>query len=884
MLHTAFKQKDKKIPELLAPAGSPEAFRAAISAGADAVYLSGKQFGARMYARNFTGDEIEKSVAYAHVRGARVYVTVNTLVHDRELAGVGEYLVWLYSTGVDAVLVQDIGVAALAASIVPGLPLHASTQMTIHNAEGVRWAKDHGFSRVVLARELSLEETEEIARDTEGTGVGLEIFAHGALCYSYSGQCLLSSLIGGRSGNRGMCAQPCRKPYALVSGTPDRYGRPVSLRELPVAGRYLLSPKDLCTYPGLKRIVRSNVISLKIEGRMRSPEYVAIVVSAYRRALDALAQGDFKPDESDERDLTLAFNRGFTTGYLFGQRHSSLMGREQPDNRGLLVGTVTGYNTRTREVTVQKTIDIGLSAGDGVVFRFLESPGDDLGFSLNTMPVEEKGTVRFIVPGPVKNGALVFLTSSVALAARARRIINTSPSVFPRPVPVDLDVQVDKDGMVMLDGRIDMGNEKKVPVSLIPTVRLTPARTRPLTGEQFESQMRKTGGTPFAVRRFSLGYDGGMFAPVAELNRMRREFLVKALDALVRASQPPDTKIRQAQSRLKALEGRFSTDGSHLIHHVPGLPEISVYADSIAVAGAAAAAGCDTIIFEPGFYDPTRELCRRDPPQSLKEQVHAVLSVCRDAKIPLVLKLQKITGRSELDRVRALLPSLRGSGLMAVMVDSTGAAAAIRDMVPEMQLAGSAGLNVFNHLTVKSLSPWFFRLTLSPELSGDEIRDLVSLARREGCTARFELIVQGNAEAIVSADCLLQPHIRCTAGKGDCQGPGTFFGIRDNTGRIFPVRTDGACRTHVFNAVETCLLDYIPSLVQAGVGAIAIDARGRTPDYAGQMVRIYREAIGIKSLDITVARKRLIYLKEEAKRIAMGGITAGHIVRGLAES
>ena len=230
MPHPLPHQKERNLPELLAPAGSPQAFRAAMAAGADAVYLSGKRFGARSYAQNFTDKEIADAVVTAHTRGARVYVAVNTLIHDRELASVGEYLIWLYSIGVDAVLVQDIGVAALARSIVPDLPLHASTQMTIHTADGVRFAADQGFSRVVLARELSLDEVQGIGRETANLGIGLEVFVHGALCYCYSGQCLLSSVIGGRSGNRGMCAQPCRKPYTMVTGVPDAYGRPVSCR------------------------------------------------------------------------------------------------------------------------------------------------------------------------------------------------------------------------------------------------------------------------------------------------------------------------------------------------------------------------------------------------------------------------------------------------------------------------------------------------------------------------------------------------------------------------------------------------------------------------------------------------------------------------------
>ena len=317
------------------------------------MYLSGKRFGARKYAANFSEDEIREAVRRAHSHGIRVYVTVNTLIHDRELADAVEYLIWLYSVGTDAVLVQDAGLAALAREVVPALPLHASTQMTIHNSGGVRRAAEQGFSRVVLARELSLAEVSHIADEIRESGIGARSLCPRGSLLQLLGQCLLSSLIGGRSGNRGMCAQPCRKPYTLVTGETDAYGRPLTLTEVPARELYLLSPKDLCTFRNLPDLVRSPVVSLKIEGRMKSPEYVAAVVMTYRKALDAIAAGTYHESPEVYRDLLLAFNRGFTRGYLFGDRYATLMGREAPGNRGLPIGTVTRYDRRTSAVTVR---------------------------------------------------------------------------------------------------------------------------------------------------------------------------------------------------------------------------------------------------------------------------------------------------------------------------------------------------------------------------------------------------------------------------------------------------------------------------------------------------------------------------------------------------
>ena len=283
------------VPELLAPAGSIDALKAAVNAGADAVYISGKKFGARKFATNFSDSEIEEGLKYAKLRGVKIYVTVNTLIKDSQMPSVAKYLVWLYKIGVDAVIIQDLGAAYLSRKIVPNLDMHASTQMTIHNTPGVEWASKFGFKRVVLSRELGISEVEKIKSQTANCGIEIEIFGHGALCYSYSGQCLLSSFIGGRSGNRGMCAQPCRKKYTLLAGNIDKYGKPVDIHQVYLKDEYLLSTRDLSVYKNLERISNSMVDSLKIEGRMRSAEYVALVVKIYRDALDSITMGKWKP-------------------------------------------------------------------------------------------------------------------------------------------------------------------------------------------------------------------------------------------------------------------------------------------------------------------------------------------------------------------------------------------------------------------------------------------------------------------------------------------------------------------------------------------------------------------------------------------------------------
>ncbi len=875
------------LPELLAPAGSPESFRAALAAGADAVYLSGKRFGARKYAANFSDKEIQEGIRLAHARGIRVYVTVNTLIHDRELEGVADYLVWLYAAGADAVLVQDIGVASLAREIVPGLALHASTQMTIHNTGGVLWAAEQGFSRVVLARELPLAEIRSIAEKTRHTGTGLEVFVHGALCYSYSGQCLLSSVIGGRSGNRGMCAQPCRKPYTLVAGDRDEYGRPERIRDLQSPGPYLLSPKDLCTWGHLPELVRAPVVSLKIEGRMKSPEYVAVVVSTYRRALDAIAAGDWKPDPAAEQDLLLAFNRGFTRGYLFGDRHGTLMARDAPDNRGICIGTVTGQDEQNGAVTVRLDGTLAPATGDGLLFTDPAKRREDWGFLLNNAPVaKDKKTMVFHIPRPVSPGSSVSVTFSREREARARQIIAHPPADLVHKVPVDLAVTVDSAGHIEMEGRLESGSGKEVRVSYQPDFCLVPARSRPLSRELLETQLRKSGDTPFVIRDCSLTYSGTLFAPVGELNRMRREFLLRAEEALLASSLPSEDDIARSRYQLAAAfpEHPATTD-SDRDTGTPATPlGLMVYADTMEAVSMAVKEGCTGICFEPAFVLP-RHSCRTGEEgkiRSIRQQVTEAMAFCRGAGARFVLKLPRITRDGYLAAILPEIALLHKDGLAACMAGNPGAANAIRALIPGMALSGDTGLNIFNHRAACHLSPPFDSLTLSPELSGDECQKLVRAARREGCSASFTLIVQGISEAMVTEDCLIEPLQHCRACRDDGKDS-RFLGIRDATGHIFPLRTDGECRTRIGNAVETCLVDHLPAIRNAGISEVAIDARGRTGAYAGAMVRIYCDAVTCGSSGAGTKDTSPRSLKERIKALAYGGITAGHFLRGLKE-
>jgi putative protease len=480
----------RRLPELLAPAGSPKALQAAIAAGADAVYLSGKRFGARKFAANFDEQALAQAIDYAHLRGVKVYVTVNTLIRENELIDVADYLLRLYEMGTDAVLLQDLGAALLARRIVPELEKHASTQMTIHNQQGALWAERAGFKRAVLAREVGLDEIKEMGqemrKETAAHGIGLEVFVHGALCYSYSGQCLLSSAIGGRSGNRGMCAQPCRKPYVLLRGEKDRYGRPTGLAAQPQRERFLISTRDLCVYRHLDRIVRSPIESLKIEGRMKSPEYVAIVTSIYKRALQAIAKGKWSPSSEDERDLALSFNRDFTKGHLLGA--GDVMGREMSDNRGVLIGSVASFDVQRGEAVVRLSGPFCPEKGDGLVFQ---APGQEMGLVVQKV-VQKDGMLRLMTPERVRPGTKVYLTGSTALAKKALEIIASDKT----QIALDLTLTW-QEGTPLLEARMEDGRAVQVKAAF----KMEKAKNQPTSGSRLNHRCSERVERPLSSAR-----------------------------------------------------------------------------------------------------------------------------------------------------------------------------------------------------------------------------------------------------------------------------------------------------------------------------------------------------------------------------------------------
>lgn len=489
--------------ELLSPAGNREALVAAIACGADAVYLGYTAFGARSYAGNFDADGLRDALAYAHERGKKIYVTVNTLVKQCEIDDLCDVLDLLSEVGVDAVLVQDMGVARMIQQRYPQLVLHASTQMTINNAQGAQLMKNMGFSRVVPARECSLEELRKMA----DVGVEVEAFAHGALCVAVSGQCLFSSMIGGRSGNRGRCAQPCRLPYTLEDGTSG----------------YLLSTKDLMLIDRIPELRDAGVYSFKLEGRMKRPEYVGVITRAYREALDAAeAHVDYHPSKSVIEGLRQVFNRGgFTEGYVMGKSNAALMSWERPNHWGIPVGKIMAMRGPLAQVHLTRS----LNDGDGLQSRGREET--EFTYSGNDMAAGSEATVR-IASKQARVGDEVFRLTDAAQMKEIREIMAHEQ------VHIPLDMH-----LYAVPGKppvLTVSDDDRHCVESTAEQAVAEAQQRALNQDMAAKQLSKLGGTPYTLRTLTLESENA-FMMASMLNGLRRDALEKIREARIEMIQ-----------------------------------------------------------------------------------------------------------------------------------------------------------------------------------------------------------------------------------------------------------------------------------------------------------------------------------------------------------
>ncbi|HSY43753.1 MAG TPA: U32 family peptidase, partial [Candidatus Acidoferrum sp.] len=594
-----------RLPELLAPAGDWECARAAVENGADAIYFGLDKFNARMRAHNFCRDDLPKLMEFLHQRGVKGYVTFNTLVFENEMAEAEECLRDIIAAGVDAAIVQDVGICRLIRRLSPDFPIHVSTQMTVTSAAGVEFARELGCQLVVLARECSLKEIKKIFA-ASAAPMPLEVFVHGALCVAYSGQCLTSESLGGRSANRGVCAQACRLPYELVSDGQD----------VPLGDRkYLLSPQDLAGLPVLPDLVRSGVASLKIEGRLKSPEYVANITRVYRQALDELSAGNdvaarhYKQSDGDspspggegrgegelkssrgneaQYEMEMAFSRGLYTGWFGGINNQQLVHARFGKKRGVYLGEIVAVEGRN----VRLTLEGPLKPGDGVVFDAGHPEAPEEGGRVYT--VERRGGDTLLGFGHgdidltrIHRGDKLWKTSDPELERNLRQTFAGEAPKFQRPLAMEVRGAVGKPFTLVV--RDEAGHEARIE-SAMPLVR---ADKQPLTPERLRAQLGRLGGTPFTLGELKSSLEGDVLLPVSELNRLRR---VVVEEMLTRRGQPRSWTLNvgvQASACIKSSSQ--SEASSRLIVLVRSLPQLQAAMDS----------GVQTVYCE--FEDPKK--------------------------------------------------------------------------------------------------------------------------------------------------------------------------------------------------------------------------------------------------------------------------------------
>lgn len=493
-----------KKPELLAPAGNMESLKAAIEAGCDAVYLGGYQFGARSFAGNFSDEEIKEAVLYAHLYGVKIYVTVNTLIYEDEVETFMNYIDFLYKADVDAVIIQDLGMLDLVRSTYPLLEVHASTQMHIHNLEGVKFVEDLGVKRAVLARETDIDTIREIKNKTK---MEIEIFVHGALCISYSGQCLMSSLIGGRSGNRGSCAGSCRQKYDLVVKEDGVYKK---VNE----DAYLLSTKDLNTLEYLGELIEAGVESFKIEGRMKRPEYVYLVVRLYRKAIDQYCKEKrIEITKEDILELKKIFNREFTKGFLFHEEEQNLMNQKRPNHMGIPIGKVVSYQKGMVTIKLWEK----LQNGDGIRIIGKKDSGTTVTKIIKNKVQQMKvlkGVIELPYKETVSKGDIVVKTTDKEQLDTIEQALKEKK----RKVAITLSLILKIGHFPLLT--LEDGKNKVVVTGFHKVEKALKTET---SKQRIQEQICRFGDSVYRVENKTLEIDESIFIPIKELNELRRK-------------------------------------------------------------------------------------------------------------------------------------------------------------------------------------------------------------------------------------------------------------------------------------------------------------------------------------------------------------------------
>ena len=801
------------LEELLAPAGSPEVFTIAVNAGADAVYIAGQQYGARAYAKNFTMEDIKNAVDYAHLNGVKVHVTVNTLINNFEIVDVLKYLFELYKMGVDAVIVQDFGLIWLLKTFIPDLEVHASTQMGLNNYSSFKWAAKNNIRRVVLPREVNIREIKKTHNQLEKDNISMdiEVFGHGALCYCVSGKCYMSSYNSGRSGNRGACAQPCRREYRL------------KYRGYNIGNGYLLSTHDLATYDNLKAIEDAGVKSLKLEGRMKSGDYIGTIVNSYRNLIDG-NEGDYK------KDLHLVFNRHFTNGYMMGDNPGEVMGRGHSGHEGLYIGDIV--NIEDTRVTIEiknREIPIILEPGDGIAFKY---NGKIKGIYLENIIKQDENEIIIDTTRLVKVGTEVFISYSKSTHDYLKQF---EKKTIKNNVGISLSLTWDENLNLFtkvefyIDGELINFRHKTLD-------KFEKAKNKPVTEEIITKQLTKTGGTPFYIENIRFNnMPGDIFIPIGEINQIRREILDTATEMLMNHYTPTKKSVKKVRKDLTKFFEDYENSPKKSKRKTP---KLSVFIDDISQIRAVSGFDLKRIYFDGN--------CHYNNPDDYFANIKETLRKGSLMASPteFVWVLSSFISEEDAVRCREIVSELEDEGIIiSVMGDFPG-----MGEIFDCPIYGNHNLNVWNSFCVRDLNEAGFKsLILSSELSGSEIKELIQ--RNHDRNIDLEMIVNGNLEVIVSKD----DFTNLNDGKDFIiSNDADYATLEDKKRKKFKYKIffDYNRQSHIINKDCLCLIEEMNEIKDFGLDNLILDCRYSNEKYTTQILSIYNESLKVKDPEV----------------------------------
>ncbi len=782
-------------PELLAPAGYWDCAKAAIENGADAIYFGLERFNARMRAQNFTEAELPELMEFLHLRGVKGYVTLNTLIFPQELPEVEQYIRTIIAAGVDALIVQDIGICRLIRHLSPDFPIHASTQMTVTSVAGVEFAQALGCNLVVLARECSLQEISKIQQACL-VSMPLEVFVHGALCVAYSGQCLTSEALGGRSANRGECAQACRMPYELVAD-----GKTIDLGDR----KYLLSPQDLAGLEVLPDLIKTGVTCLKIEGRLKAPEYVAAVTRVYRQAIDrAMAEQASSSESGDRYELEMAFSRGLYTGWFQGINNQELVHGRFGKKRGVYLGEVI----QIYEDKVIVKLQAPAKPGDGVVFDNGHPETQEEGGRIYAVEHKKQSSVLTFGRDSLDTrrihvGDKIWKTSDPEFDRQVRQSYAGDTPQFQQPIRLEIYGEVDQPLVVI--ARDPQGHIVQVE-SAMPLIE---AHTKPLDGDRLQDQLGRLGNTPFCLGKLTHHLNGSVMLPMSELNRLRREIVAQLEE---QRSRPQCWQL-QAASYRDLLP---SADSSGAI-----VPSLIALVRSLPQLQAALDGGIKTLY------------CELEDPRAYREAVRIVRSAEETASTIWVAP-PRITKPGE-DWILKQVRSCNADGYLVRNYDHL-------KFFADDRCIADFSFNVANPLTADYLKQLGLeRLTPSYDLNVSQLEDLIT-----GCPSDwFEVTIHQHMPMFHMEHCVFCAFLTEGTDYTNCGRPCETqeVKLRDRIGIEHILKADTGCRNTVFNGKAQTGAEYVQHLIKLGIHQFRLEFVNESPEEVTRTIASYQKLL-----------------------------------------